>query len=254
MLGDERLQQIIELVSRRGEMSYEELVEALGVSPSTVRRDVLALSSNGSLLRVRGGAKANVSRSRNDRIAGRAFHVEDTARTARKRRIAKAASALIEDGQTVIVSNGTTTFRLVEFLADRDVQVVTYSLPVLNALQDALCGVIVTGGHFYRDQGAFLTTDDAGTPDFAAALFFVGAHSVDEAGSRELDPLLVSVERRMLSRATKTVLLADSSKFRMPGGLLSLRWNDVDTVVTDADIPNATRAMLEERGVTVIVA
>lgn len=251
VLLDTRRQQIVNVLTENGALSIEALAEHLGVSPATVRRDLAALTSSGHLRRIRGGAE--IAPSAGALRDARVFDQVSSVNGGHKDRIARAAAGLVQPGQTVILANGTTTFRMAEHLAPMDVHVATYSLPVVFALQSARCGLAVLGGFLYRGQGAILTGGDDQLSDLNAVFFFVGAHSVDGHGSRETDPLLVSVERRMASRALKTVLLVDSSKFEQPSGLLSLPMERIDAVITDTRISADMRAMLEARVQTVMV-
>ena len=59
MLNQERREAILKIVNEKGAASVTELTEALGVSESTIRRDLLELSNSGSLKKVHGGATLN---------------------------------------------------------------------------------------------------------------------------------------------------------------------------------------------------
>ena len=106
MLAETRRRLLLDLISRQGFATLEELVKALGVSESTIRRDLEALDLSGTIKRTHGGAV----------YAGEVRSLpalEDRATTAaaEKEAIGRATAALIEDGDTVLLDGGTTTWR-----------------------------------------------------------------------------------------------------------------------------------------------
>ena len=56
MLTEERLQGIERIVKEKGSASIPELMERMGISESTARRDLTLLDKQGRLQKVRGGA------------------------------------------------------------------------------------------------------------------------------------------------------------------------------------------------------
>ena len=104
MSARDRHARLLELVHTSGSATVEELSATLNVAPSTVRRDLRRLSANGRIIRSYGGAIASGSRT------GGAPSIPRM--QAEKRRIAAAAASLVEDGQTIAVSSGTTAVEL----------------------------------------------------------------------------------------------------------------------------------------------
>ncbi len=122
----ERHQQILNRARERGRIEVKELAEELAVTPETVRRDLTALERLGVLRRVHGGAipveRLPVEPAVNER---------ESVSTAQKQRIAKAALAELPEGGSIILDAGTTTVLLAEQLpTDRELTVVTHSVPV----------------------------------------------------------------------------------------------------------------------------
>ena len=106
------------------------LADALGVSPETVRRDLATLEGHGVLRRVHGGAIPVERLGFEPSVAARAERF-----VSEKERIAKVALDQLPDEGTVLLDSGTTTLRLAELLpGDRELTVVTNSLPAATAL------------------------------------------------------------------------------------------------------------------------
>src|SRR6476646_6834710 len=125
MLAETRRRTMLELLGRRGFASLDDLVRALGVSESTVRRDLETLDAAGTVKRTHGGAILS-----GEVRAMPAFEDRATTMAAEKQAIGRAAAALVEDGDPVLRDGGTTTREVARALIDRPVQVVTNSLPI----------------------------------------------------------------------------------------------------------------------------
>src|SRR5215510_8312515 len=118
MLEAERQRLILRLVHEHSVISVAQLVETLGASEATVRRDINALADAGQIRRIRGGAEALTPRH-DAHLVGVPFDLNRQVSAPQKRAIARAAAELITDGDSIIINGGTTTFALVEFLAWR---------------------------------------------------------------------------------------------------------------------------------------
>ena len=188
---------------------------ALGASEATVRRDVNALADAGRLRRVHGGAESLQPRHESH-LAGVPFVMNRSVAAEQKRAIAKAAAALIEDGESIIINGGTTTFALVEFLADRSLDVLTNSLPIVNQL---------------------LAT---------------GCYGLNRFGVMESDPLIVQAHGKLLRRAEELVVLADSRKFRQRSPMIVAGLDRITTLITDDGATEEELAVFRDAGVRVI--
>ena len=110
MLAGQRQMMIVEEVRRHGSVRVSELTEQLGVSEMTVRRDLDLLAQSGLVEKVHGGA------TRRSRLSADepGFEAKSYRQVAEKEAIARAASELVEPGQAVALSAGTTTWRLAQ--------------------------------------------------------------------------------------------------------------------------------------------
>src|SRR5579871_5645254 len=119
MLERERHQLIQKLVNERSIISVGDLVELLGASEATVRRDINAMAERGEVKRVRGGAEALHPRHRSHMV-GVPFELSRDVCVPQKRAIARAAAELIAPGESIVINGGTTTLRLVDYLREAD--------------------------------------------------------------------------------------------------------------------------------------
>ena len=246
---------ILSAVQDRPFTSVVDLCGLTGASEATIRRDIATLHMGKKLRRVRGGAEA-ISPPQFVGLAGRTFAVNETINGAEKRAIARAAADLCEDGDSIIINGGTTTFQMVHPLASRRMQVFTNSFPIAeHLLKHSKNTVMVSGGAIYREQNIILSPfENDVTRNFYARRMFMGAQGVGPLGLMEADPLLIQAEEKLIGQADELVVLVDSSKFDARSSLILCPLDRVDVVVTDDGISDRAAAMLEAAEIKLIVA
>ena len=251
MLAETRRRLLLDLVQRRGSASLDELVKSLGVSESTVRRDLEMLDLAGAIKRTHGGAVAP------DEV--RAWPaLEDRASTAaaEKQAIGRAAAALIEDGDAVLLDGGTTTLEVARALLGRPLQVVTNSLPIAQLLTASQpIDLILIGGYVYPRTGVALGPLAIATMQrIRVRKAILGAGGIVADGIYNSNLLLVETERQMMSCGQEVMIVADHTKF----GRLALArlcgLEEVRHLVVDSGVPDDYRILLESSGVTIHVA
>ena len=250
MLPERRHQLILRALRDDGPSTIVALAERLGVSPATIRRDLVRLDDEGLLTRVYGGAAP---------IADKDDPFTDvaTVRVGEKDAVAERAAALVEDGQTVLLDIGTTAHRLARRLRGRNLTVVTSSMAVYEELADDTgIQLVLLGGMLrreYRSLVGFLTEDNL--RQVHADWLFLGTSGVRRNG-RVMDTTVVEVpvKRAMIAASDRVALLADAAKFPGTGVATVCGPEALDTVVTDAPVDHQTAAALHEAGVTIVEA
>lgn len=256
MHAAEREKAILELVKRRGFISFRELDRTFDESPATLRRDLQRLEEQGAITRVRGGARADVeAASTGPELRGIPFHDNIGRNRAAKAAIGEAAAGLCRHGEAVIIDGGSTTLQMCPHLAPLKLQVLTNSLHIVNALlPQPDTRISVPSGNLFREQNIILDPGaEPGAVAYRGDKMFLGAASVGLQGLMQLDVILMQAERRLIDCAQQLILLVDSSKFDAPSGFVVCPLADIDTVITDAGIKDEHRAMFEDAGVQLIV-
>jgi DeoR/GlpR family transcriptional regulator of sugar metabolism len=241
----ERQAKILESLRARGRVEVLELARILRVSEHTVRRDLLMLQSQGVLQRTHGGA-VSIDTARLD-LAGRAVVMPKT-----KAAIGRAAAALFEPGQTVIIDAGSTGLALARALAVRPLTVITNSLDIAQVFtQDAQVQLTLTGGSWQPGARALWgPAADEMLKHCRADWAVPGACALDTAtGVTVSDEADAALKRTMISRARKTMVLGDTSKRDGVAPFLVAEWSQVHALVTDLAWPE-----LEALGVSVVLA
>ncbi len=263
MHANERESLILNLLSERGFISFQDLERRVNGSPATIRRDLERLAADGKLARVRGGAKAMVSPAASanalataPHLAGVPFHENIARNTAEKQAIGRAAAALCQPGEGVMIDGGSTTLQMCPHLAGLNLQVLTNSLHIVSALiNQAGTRILVPSGAVFPEQNIILSVfGEDGMPRFHAPKLFMGAASIGVQGLMQADVVLVAAERRLIERADEIIVLVDASKFEEPSGNVVCGLEDISTIVTDDRISDKFAKIIEIAGVRLIVA
>ena len=255
MHENERHKIILSAVQEKPVTTVSELVDLTSTSEATIRRDIASLHVQKRLRRVRGGAES-INPPQFVGLAGRTFSVNETLNIHRKRAIANAAMQLCDDGDAIIINGGTTTFQMVHPLAAKRMQIFTNSFPIAeHLLNHSKNTILLSGGVIYREQNIILSPfENDVTRNFYAKRMFMGAQGLCPLGLMEADPLLIQAEHKLINQAEELVVLADSSKFTQRSSLILCALERITTVITDNEIRDEDRAMLETAGVGLIVA
>ena len=249
LLAEERRQKMAEIVSQRGFVPLGDLVNVIGVSESTVRRDLDFLNDAGVVRRTHGGAAAPAGERHGgtDRGAGlTGFDDRRQLRAEEKARIAATMAALIRDGETVLLDGGTTTYEVAKRLVGRSLQIFTNSIPVANLLSGSPgIELVLVGGVVYPKTGVALGPIATATLEgLHVQRLIMGVAGITARGLFNGNLLLVETERAMMRCAEETNVVADSGKFGMPGLAFLCGWDGVQRVVSDDALEPELRGMV----------
>ncbi|MBB4859213.1 DeoR family ulaG and ulaABCDEF operon transcriptional repressor [Novosphingobium chloroacetimidivorans] len=260
MHAEEREKLILEAMQPTGFVSYRDLEASLAASPATIRRDLTRLEERGDILRVRGGAKlaeaASTEKGPPSRLAGTPFAQSLSQNLAQKQAIGRMAASLCQPGEGIMVDGGTTTLQMCPHLAGMNLQVLTNSLHLVDALlpQEGT-RILLPSGTVFREQNIILApAGEDSMPQFHAPKLFMGAASVGPPGVMQQDVILVAAERRLIDRAEEVILLIDSSKFRQSSGAIVCALDEIDVLITDHGIDDASRKMVGLAGIRLLIA
>ena len=253
MYEGDRWRKILAVLREQKFASVDDICRLTGASPATVRRDISALAQQKRLRRVRGGAEPTELDF--EPLAGRPFSVSETLYIAEKKAIARAAAALCEPGDAIIINGGTTTYQLAHTALPPGLQILTNSLPIAqHLLSSSDHRIVVPGGAIYREQNIILSPfENDVTANYSAKYMFTGAHGVGPLGPTEVDPLLIQAEQKLIGRADHLVVLADSSKFAKSSSLVLCPLERVGTLITDEGLTDHAAAMVESAGAKLII-
>jgi DeoR/GlpR family transcriptional regulator of sugar metabolism len=244
----ERQRRLLAHLRVYGSGNVVELAESLGVSASTVRRDLKDMDDRGLLTRVHGGASSL------DGIVEPVLSSRSAEHLAEKRRIGEAAAALIPDGATILLTGGTTTEAVLPFLAGRRLTILTNGLNLAYHLaRYPEISVVVLGGVLRHDEMSLLgPIAERALAEFHVDAVYSSAFGIDpQSGLSGANITEGDTDRRMLQAAPLT-LLADGSKFGRRGPVRLLHTSAISRLVTDVSAPEDALDALRLQGVEVV--
>lgn len=251
MQTDERRGRLLEFVRQRGFASLDELASVLDVSPSTIRRDLDSLEETGEAKRTHGGVFYTGP-------SPKLTHFEQRQKSEwnRKKQIAACAAQLVHDGDTILLDGGSTTYELALRLADRNLQVVTNSLPVATAFASrGNHDLVLIGGYVHQRTGVCLGPyANQMLQQLSVRRAFVSVAGISDLGCFNSNLLLVETEQAMMRAADEVIVLADSTKFGHRSLALMCALSEIDTLVADADLSPEWQKRLTDAGVHVCLA
>lgn len=260
MHSNEREELILRMIRDKGFVSFRELERRVAGSPATIRRDLERLAREGRLKRVHGGAKnvdaVALERSAEFNLSGAPFHENINLNLREKRAIGRAAAALCQPGEGVMIDGGSTTLQMCPHLSGLNLQVLTNSLHIVSALINQRgTRVLVPAGAVFPEQSIILSVfGEDGMPRFHAPRLFMGAASIGPQGLMQADVVLVASERRLIERADEVIVLADATKFDVSSGNVVCGLDQIDAIITDSRIKPKTADAMKRAGVKLIIA
>ena len=249
----ERLQRIKEFIDRYGKVDFHELEEEFAdVSSMTLRRDLARLEENNAVLRVSGGAISvdSVLKAKEADFAERIIY-----NTEEKLEIAEKAIGLVERKSCIFIDGGSTTTYFARALPDDHFYVITNALNIAETvIRKEKPTVALLGGDLKKNN--FITVGQT-CADFIAkinietavmtATGFIGSTGCFTCGSQsEAD-----VKRKVIEKATKVIMLLDSSKVNKSTPYNFAELKDIDCMVVDKNFPGSIKASVEQSGIKV---
>ncbi|MEH7384642.1 DeoR/GlpR family DNA-binding transcription regulator [Bacillus sp. JJ1521] len=210
MLTPERHQFILSLLKEQGVVKLQELVERTNSSESTIRRDLVQLENENKLRRVHGGASL-VQGSRMEPT-----YIEKTDKNLKeKRAIAKYASQVIHDGDSIYLDAGTTTLQMIPFLNQEGLTVVTNGVNLIEPLLEKGIATYLIGGIVKPQTKALIGSRALSSLNlYRFDKCFLGVNGIDmKYGFTTPDPEEALIKQTALSLSKEAFVLADHSKF-----------------------------------------
>jgi DeoR family transcriptional regulator, aga operon transcriptional repressor len=256
---DVRADRIIKALLRAGDISVQELVEQVGTSAPSIRRDLARLEKRGLVLRTHGGATLVEPLLYEPFRHDTSFQARELRSADEKRRIGLAAAELIGEHETIGLTAGTTTTQVGRSLRHRrGVSVITNALNIgMELCNQPAIKTMLTGGTLAWAWTFAL----AGQPalNFLRDVYldkaFIGVTGFDlERGVTTLESEEAAVSLAMIRNAKHVIVVSDSKKIGTVSPALICPLSAIHTLVTDTGIPQEIHEQLLARGIEVILA
>ena len=248
MTKEERHSLIIDTLMRHESIPVSNLSMLLDVSAVTIRKDLSELERENKLYRSHGKAILI-----DPYINNRSINEKDKLARKEKELIGKCAASLITKDDSIIIASGTTVTAMARCIKPiHRLTVISASLKVSELLgTDESIDVVQLGGTV-RTSSLSVVGKYAESPlaEFSCSKLFIGVDGIDlNFGITTTDIREADLNKVMMRTAQKTIVLADSSKFRRRGFSKIANISDVDIIITDSNIPERIARAIEDIGV-----
>ncbi len=235
MLKAERQQKILDMISKEGYVTVEQIGRALYVSEPTARRDLNEMARQRLIIRSHGGATL-----RPEHNAEVPIDFRNTYHTKSKQKIAKVAASLIKEGDVIFIDASTTSLHILEHIkAIGNITVITNSIQATQFLRNSGLTVYSTGGKMLDNSLAYGGSIAEDTlKRFNIDLMFFSSYGITEDGMiQDYSEDETALRINAMRCAQKTAFLVDKSKLGKKSLFNVASIADVHFYVTDADLP-----------------
>lgn len=258
MLAEDRRRSILAELEGLSSVSVADLSAKFRVSDMTIRRDLDVLSSRNLLRKVHGGA-IPVGAAGGKAATEPHFAQKRKLNQSEKQAIAAEALALIEPGDTVAFSAGTTTWTVAAGVMpdSQDLTFITNSTNIALTLQENGWDQIVLSGGIFRTPSDALVGPyaDRTLSNLNADVLFLGVHGIHpKAGLSTPNIAEAETNRCLVEAAQRVVVVADSSKLGVVALAEIVPLSRADFLVTDEGAQEEALDAIGLAGVEVIVA
>lgn len=248
----DRHQYILEKLKKDGKVNIFELMEEMGVSGVTIRKDLKLLEDKSLMYRIRGGGSIN-----NPYAADRPIYEKELINADEKKKIARAALELISDTDSIMIGSGTTVFEVARALSpNKHLTVITPALRVALELSNRSHVEVLQLGGLIRPNSSSVMGASAlqMLEDISCEILFVGVDGIDLDFGLSISNLSeTALNQKMVETAQTVVVLADSTKFDRRGLGRICGLEQVHYIITDRNVSNSTVKAIQEMGIKVIV-
>lgn len=255
MIPAQRRSLILELIRLHASVSVNDLAKLIGVSLSTVRRDLSELSKSGYIQRSHGGAVLSLEAgtvTEPDRELASHFAREE------KRAIGHLAAESLSDGQSVLFDSSSTVMEVARCAVEKGLRLtaVTNDVKMAELLaRSPAIKIVVLGGSIRPGSPTLI-----GEPGMSfleslhVDVVFIGIHAVKGTKLCETQVDLAVMKRRMISAAQHKVLVADADKFALTAFCNVCDLREIDEIVTDRRMPESLQNDIREMGISLKLA
>lgn len=238
MYRKERTEKIMQILRENGYVNVKYLCTELGYSKATINRDLNYLENLELITRSYGGVELVERQS--IPLAFRYHKMKNE-----KKRICKAAAALVNDGDTIFIDASSTTEYMAPYLARKKaVTVITNNISIVSYLSEFTNIRTICLGGVIAEPPAMLCGDLCikNTMEYKADKMFFATESINEEGEiggSGVYSLHLSV---MAKNSSQVIYMADHEKINLRSASVVMTLDDVDIVVTDYSFDEKIKA------------
>lgn len=253
MFGVERRNRIMSLLNDSKSILVQSAAEAFGVTEETIRRDLKVLEAQGLLVRTHGGAV--LSDNSKTEVS---LEVRQAINIPGKDAIAKKASELINDGDTIILDASTSSLFLARHIKyKKGLTVITNAEKIVLELSGCEDMTIISTGGILRNKSLSYVgriAENSLNNYYADKLFMSCKGFSAETGLTDSNEQESDIRKLMMKCSKKVIFLCDNTKFDKVGYVTTARLEDINIMITDTALPGKWSQSIAEAGIDIITA
>jgi len=240
----DRIVRILDIMAAHKSIKVNLLAEFLDVSNATLRKDLDQLEKRGIVKRTHGYASLDGADDTGKRMATN--HLI-------KRKIAKAAAQIIEDGETIMLESGSCCAMFAEELAvsKKNITIITNSVFIANYISGKNIKIILLGGYFLPESQVLVGTITIKCCEiFFSQKYFIGTDGfIPDYGFTGRDLMRTETSAELFKHAKNIFVLTDAQKFKERGAYSLIPFGKVNGVFTDDSIAKETESILDKNNI-----
>jgi len=249
----ERHKYILGILQKDGYVKVLDLAKQLDVTAVTIRKDLKILEEKGMLYRTHGSASPV-----NPHAGDRNVKEKEKIKPDEKKIIGQAATKLIQNNDSIIINSGSTICAFAEQIEPIDgLTVVSASIKATLILSEkGPINLIQLGGLFKKKSISVIGSyTQSFLKEVACSKLFLGVDGIDiDFGITTSNIEEAELNKAMMEAVSKTIILADSSKFGKKGFGKICDIDKIDVIITDSGISTSMIKKIEEQGIELIIA
>jgi DeoR/GlpR family transcriptional regulator of sugar metabolism len=253
VFGVQRRTKMLSILNENKSILVNEIAQKFQVTEETIRRDLKLLEKQGNLIRTHGGAvlpddiKEEVS-----------IKVREGINTDGKNSIAKMAAKLVNDGDIIILDASTSALYMTKYLKKKvGLTVITNSARIAIEFADAdNVKVISTGGKLRNKSLSYVgrVAENVLNGYYANKMFFSCKGFSPKKGLMDSSEEEAEIRKAMIDRSEKVILLCDNKKFNKMGYVNTANVSDLNTIISDIELPKEWISDLKDNEVEILTA
>lgn len=249
MLGIERRQNILDLLSEKKFLSVHRLASLLYASESTIRRDLDALAKLGLISRTFGGAALIEGMNAEIPLA-----IREDKYNQQKETIAMLASKLIHQDDILIIDSSSTAFKLIPYIKKTNTVITNSPKVSMELAEQAHAGVYSTGGHLRENSLSYVGRSAKKSVELfnCDTMFFSCVGMSMEKGMTDTSEEEAELKVVMMEHSRVKAAMIDSSKFNLLTFIKICDFQAIDYLITDKKPSDQWIQFLEENQVNLI--
>lgn len=229
-----RQQAILDILQQKKKIDVDTVAAQLNVSATTIRRDLMMFEKQRLVKRFHGGAELIEGTLKEEDLPPVVMTKANVDKE-QKEAIARYAADLIEDGDTIFMNSSSTTLRVIDFLKNKHVIVVTNNSAMIGYPHDPLVTVILTGGEIYQRRQSLIGEFALNTlTKINADKAFLGVGGISVASGLTTSVLPETAINDLMIRRCRGAcyILAANTKIGKAHNFLSAPIDNIDTLIT----------------------